>query len=709
MPARAPQWKSLEAQPPASKKETPDPAPIPRDAARPPPSRPLNQYHPTSKSATPVPVPQTFVAPQRSAREMSREGPDELAPESDPPKPTRIRTSIEVRIPQRVSASRTYGPPPLPISLVPANDSTAYIIDRMLYRPKGVGPDGKELAKVQIYFIGWKDLPAARKLIRADRVLEYVSPFTLEEYEFAQYKMSREEAQRKRAMVEAAAAVEAASKKEACAVTPKQNAPRPGKRRGRPRRIMLEVPLDTDEEMMGVEVGRWSRPKGKTEVPSLSTPTKAQLKALEAEDDMALYEQFYGQGIGGEEGLYGFGEQDEIAETEGEEKEEEEEEGSSFDIDRALAVQLGRDLPSPEAPPRKRLKSSSPMEEIMATTKPLHSSKPTKQNFWFSGSPLASVSPPPLQVARAVPTNKNLGRGTAKNLATSRARSETPKLANASTRRDPPARAISKPVSQSRPQTPITRPSTTSDSARVTPKRSVVQSRAQTPNITTRFTPVALSPEKWKAEAAASSQSQRETLFHASPSKKEAISTKKPKPKIKPPPKEDPEPRWAVKRLEEVSTHVVDGKPVRYFLVRWEGDWPPDQNPTWEPEGNINRDLVRTFMRKRKKSLMLMDGTVDKMDELPPVGTAVPPPPSTLRPQPERRYSSVAEAFEGVDLQMGEVNGVAGQNGVGGMEADGEDEMLMVDEGPVTKQPIEADVLDRELRIAVERAFRVGP
>ncbi|KAJ3479200.1 hypothetical protein NLG97_g8384 [Lecanicillium saksenae] len=34
---------------------------------------------------------------------------------------------------------------------------------------------------------------------------------------------------------------------------------------------------------------------------------------------------------------------------------------------------------------------------------------------------------------------------------------------------------------------------------------------------------------------------------------------------------------------------------VRYFKVRWEGDWPPEQNPTWEPEENIPDDLVREF------------------------------------------------------------------------------------------------------------------
>ncbi|CAK7269014.1 hypothetical protein SEPCBS57363_003387 [Sporothrix epigloea] len=37
---------------------------------------------------------------------------------------------------------------------------------------------------------------------------------------------------------------------------------------------------------------------------------------------------------------------------------------------------------------------------------------------------------------------------------------------------------------------------------------------------------------------------------------------------------------------------------VRYFLVRWKGDWPPDQNPTWEPAENLPPRMIRQYLKK---------------------------------------------------------------------------------------------------------------
>ncbi|KAM3512541.1 hypothetical protein MY11210_003804 [Beauveria gryllotalpidicola] len=77
--------------------------------------------------------------------------------------------------------------------------------------------------------------------------------------------------------------------------------------------------------------------------------------------------------------------------------------------------------------------------------------------------------------------------------------------------------------------------------------------------------------------------------------------------KAKPPPifinddsssEDDDETDWAVDRIEDMELYDVEGRGlVRYFKVRWEGDWPPDQNPTWEPEENLPDDLVRDFCR----------------------------------------------------------------------------------------------------------------
>ncbi|KAM4062536.1 hypothetical protein HRG_011257 [Hirsutella rhossiliensis] len=45
---------------------------------------------------------------------------------------------------------------------------------------------------------------------------------------------------------------------------------------------------------------------------------------------------------------------------------------------------------------------------------------------------------------------------------------------------------------------------------------------------------------------------------------------------------------WVVKRLENMAVYDVEGRGlVRYLQMRWEGNWPPDRNPTWESEENI--------------------------------------------------------------------------------------------------------------------------
>ncbi|KAH7027298.1 uncharacterized protein B0I36DRAFT_364520 [Microdochium trichocladiopsis] len=94
---------------------------------------------------------------------------------------------------------------------------------------------------------------------------------------------------------------------------------------------------------------------------------------------------------------------------------------------------------------------------------------------------------------------------------------------------------------------------------------------------------------------------------------------------------EEEEQVWEVKRLEGMRTELVDGKPVRLFRVRWKGDWPPDQNPTWEPEDNIDKPLIKEYLARKRAS-----GA-----EEPPVILR------PARPMLKRKYSSVAEAVMG--------------------------------------------------------------
>ncbi|KAH8713689.1 hypothetical protein HC256_006813 [Beauveria bassiana] len=77
------------------------------------------------------------------------------------------------------------GPPLRRLALQPPADSTAFIDDRILLPPSGLAADGRPLPKRMRYIVGWRDLPAARLLVSAMDVLDYVSPHALEEWEYS--------------------------------------------------------------------------------------------------------------------------------------------------------------------------------------------------------------------------------------------------------------------------------------------------------------------------------------------------------------------------------------------------------------------------------------------------------------------------------------------------------------------------------------------
>ncbi|GAB0137280.1 hypothetical protein EsDP_00005553 [Epichloe bromicola] len=108
------------------------------------------------------------------------------------------------------------------------------------------------------------------------------------------------------------------------------------------------------------------------------------------------------------------------------------------------------------------------------------------------------------------------------------------------------------------------------------------------------------------------------------------------------------EPLWAVERLEDMAFYDVENRGlVRYFLVRWAGDWPPEQNPSWEPEDNIPAELIRSYTKMTKKRRAKLTTQNQR------------PPPDDRGRAAERRYRSVSEAFEGDAEQDAPLSGAA--------------------------------------------------
>jgi hypothetical protein len=108
-------------------------------------------------------------------------------------------------------------------------------------------------------------------------------------------------------------------------------------------------------------------------------------------------------------------------------------------------------------------------------------------------------------------------------------------------------------------------------------------------------------------------------------------------------PKHEKEPandEWEVKDLLDDQWFFEQGAKVHKFLILWEGNWPEDQNPTWEPAENVQDETLVKRYYKRKKAGLLKP--LNKRQK-------------TLHQylsQPQ--YSSVAEAFEGgIDQHAG--------------------------------------------------------
>lgn len=144
---------------------------------------------------------------------------------------------------------------------------------------------------------------------------------------------------------------------------------------------------------------------------------------------------------------------------------------------------------------------------------------------------------------------------------------------------------------------------------------------------------------------------------------------------------------WEVKRLEGDRIFEIDGQPVRHFKVRWEGDWPPDQNPTWEPEDNIGRALVRKYLKK--KGSRGGDLSVPKQRTLSPWA---------------KRYSSVQEAFE-----AGTENGIEAPLRIADEEDDEVEQLIVTEDANHGDRPSPATKDSFDLALARQyTAFSKG-
>lgn len=453
------------------------------------------------------------------------------------------------------------GPARQRITLLPQADSTAYITERILLPPDGVAKDGKPRPKRMTYIVGWRDLPAARLLVPAMEILQYVSPRELEAWETA----LEEELSEERAKAE-----ELQSIMEENGDLPQK------KKRGRPpAHAQIESAAAAELE---TEDGAKGRLKGGAL--SLSTPRKDRFKELEdpSGDD--------------------WGSPSRQIERE-------------MDYANETSDQTGEDDAAAFYGDNGALELEHLDQEETGTL--MQSDIPQKSvEVSRASSSSTSATPDDLPVMYATRSSWAVAGGTWNP--------------NPIERPLPPTRitdSMETTLSQEGPSVPV--------------KRSSSSSRPQEPT-----------------------QKKRRTS-----------SKKTPKPTVD----ENGEEQWVVKAIEDDALYEVDGQgPVRHFLVRWEGDWPPDQNPTWEPEDNITPALVRNYFKRRKEERRKKRSVSEKQHS----GAKAPLLKQTkLSWAGGKRYKSISEAFAGDEKDI--IPHEELDNGGAGVDIDvGDDRELFV-------------------------------
>lgn len=478
-----------------------------------------------------------------------------------------------VELPRAIRYIPNSGPLLEPVRLVPPRDSTAYIIERILLLPTQNAGDGRPLPKRMAYIIGWHDMRGARLLIPAANITDYVSPRELEDWEDnLESEIDKEKIKLQEEKVKLQT--------------------QPGKRkRGRPplHHTNIETAavaeLDTEEDAKG-------RFKGAL---IISTPKKSRLKDFEGLSDESeepspsqqLTQELY-ENIGE---MADF-DMDDVVEMVGYVDDDVEMVGYADDYDdededlNAVAAEMAREI-------------------TMTSTE---RSRGENQTSFESNRSYTSAKQSPMRVA--TPQDPSPFRHT----------SQWVTAGSTSKSRQVGELTFESPINSFTP-VGIAAASAAHQHCSQASKSSFMNVTTFTSRIPSDLTPF---PELIKQTPV--------TIPKLNPNPKKE---KAPEP-LHLPIEEDGDQVWIVKAIEDDDWYEVEGRGlVRYFQVRWQGTWPKGQNPTWEPEENIEGSVVKRYLKKERKQAK---EKVQRKQRQQKKG---------LNWGVERTYGSASEAFEG--------------------------------------------------------------
>lgn len=613
-----------------------------------------------------------------------------------PPQPTRYRAGN--------------GPLSEPLDLRPVDDSTAFIVDKVILPLEPFTKIGDPRQRRAYYIIGWPDLPAVRPVVDCTKALDYLSPYAIEQWEhddLLRREAEKEQAETEAALAAVAQAIAAEKGKGVAGTDVLPDGKKPGRKPKNARLLDVRPPtpqLDSEQEELLAK-----RRRG----PSLSTPQKRKSKIAQLDAEM---------------GLHSLDHMDEYAESDEEIRRQLEREGlceaaesRGEEDDVVDLLEAGTAAAGAAAsPPRTSSARSAPPQGMV----PHH-----RQSLLSRTSRSRRASPPPPSTQQQRPSVIAVSTGQPqiqKRLSTTPIPlPKLPGFGTSSTVLSFPGHPSTVPTPSSQGRAPVTQVATTAFESDLDMARVPSSSEATHDHNGNRdgflpansFTPVGWSFPRPPKRPADELPSTRNSDEGAPPNVKVKREHKKKARELSQPPTEPVDPinepqveqEYVVKRLEDDT--LIDG--IQYFKVRWEGDWPPEQNPTWEPRENISAKLVKSYLKRKAK----LDRNGPRTDA---GGTSS----SKSKPKEKHQstlkrwasnftYNSVSEAFEG-QPELDQMNGKTRNNddGAGDHDELGGDaeELLVVDKQEAAERERAATERRKSLsaQVAVNLA-NVGP
>ncbi|PHH61076.1 hypothetical protein CDD81_787 [Ophiocordyceps australis] len=516
-----------------------------------------------------------------------------------PPKKPRLRNGktatqivipITTRPPDYVPGS---GPPLQRVSLLPCQDSTGYIVERILLPSSGLARDGRPLPKRMTYIVGWRDLPAARLLVPAMQILDFVSPRALEQWE---WEMELEVEQDRQSRADEAKLEQTAAQHDGAA---KDNNNNNNNKKKKKKKKKQRPPAHTAIESAAVvEAEGEAQMRPKKGAMSLSTPQKTRMEEF---DDDSLDDVENSPSRQLERELNWPWATDVLDETLDETHvgTGQEVTGYASDSDRGLSpAAVERLKNSWRLPPEF---SDEPMLATGEASQPADPPKPPKAKY----PPQTPVPLPPMKYRAQLLAPSSLSNGGFTSLNKGHVQFDLP--------------------SHRQPETPST---TALESARSAPSSSKASSK----------NPSANSKDKKPSQRRKRSSNTHKELTELT----------------KPVLGQDGQAEWVVKLILNMQFYEVEGRGiVRYFQILWEGDWPPDQNPTWEPEENVPSSLVKNYLKTSKERRRQLASSVGHGNTTKPsrtseqLGYTKKRSKTTKRLRISEQFHSVGEAFAG--------------------------------------------------------------